>query len=131
MGNRLTSLPSGDGGQGVRTYDRTVTPKVMEYLNNNPGAMVTPQRIAQATGCDGGSVGHALRRLAQDGYVDILARGVYQRSTTGTPRLRAPVTPAPQPTVPEVFELVAQTKSGALLIKGDDGVLYKAEPLDI
>lgn len=99
---------------------------VEAFFRSQPNELVTVERVAADTGLTRVQVTHAVNTLRGHGMnIGSFGRGKYRFDTTAPPV----VVEKPVEKV-SCMEVIAITKAGKLVCKGDDGVLYVAQEAD-
>jgi hypothetical protein len=137
--------PLRDKGLSAMGFPR-VSDKLIDYLSRNKNMNVTLTELVEATGLDKKQISNALGTLRTRYGLDIqtiMTGNVWKYRGGGIPEPVPPVVePAPAPPAAvttaagvttsntgRVFELLAVSNSGTLVIQDEDGKLYRASEL--
>lgn len=114
-----------------------VTPKVLDALRQYKGTEVSLADLISETELKGSQIRPVMAKLANAGMVTVIIQGqVWRHTPGGTVTGRAAsrpavvaVNPAPassaRPTGKRMFEEVGEAKNGMLIVRDEDGRLYK------
>lgn len=112
-----------------------VTTKIVGCLEKNDGKQVSIQQLAQNTGLNKSQIINAMWRLVNNGAnIEVISHGtlwIYHAEAKKIPLPAVTEVPSTgQLKIGMVFELIGRSPSGHLIIKSEDGIVYRVRTDD-
>lgn len=110
---------------------RPTRPPIMSYLVKHPYEPVTLDDLVQVTGLSRAQIQAQFRMMIADGIpVRVITRAsIWQYEPEE--KVEPESDPEPVRVVGQMFEAIGKAKSGAIVLRDENGDMYSANPLDI